>query len=156
MFSYRSSRKLHSKEQKTGRFVPYVLCSRPYCIGLCLIAVCVLTAAGFVCINAFAGPSSLTEVSLYFVDAEELKLVAERRTIIQAENTVEQIKLTVVELAKGPKTALMPVIPEETSVQQVFLDEKGCAYVDFSRELSRNHPGGTTGELVTVSSIVIR
>ena len=88
------------------------------------------------------------------MDADELKLVVEKRTINQAANTVEQIRLTVAELIKGPTLELIPTIPEETRVRTVFLDEKGCAYVDFSRDISQKHPGGTTGELVTISSIV--
>ena len=115
---------------------------------------CVLVVAGFARQDGFAQVSRSTTVSLYFVDVEELKLVAERRTISRAASTVEQIKLTVTELVKGPKTDLISTIPEETEVREVFLDEKGCAYVDFSRAISRNHPGGTTGELVTISSIV--
>jgi len=90
------------------------------------------------------------------MDTDELKLVAERRTIDQATNTVEQIKLTVAGLIEGPPptSALIRTIPEETEVREVFLDEKGCAYVDFSRAISQNHPGGTTAELVTIASIV--
>jgi len=120
---------------------------------LCLVF-CILAFAGFACEDAFAQASRSTEVSLYFVDAEEVKLVAEKRTITQAASTVEQIKLTVAELIEGPISALIPTIPEGTEVREVFLDEKGCAYVDFSRAISQNHSGGTTGELVTISSIV--
>jgi germination protein M len=95
-----------------------------------------------------------TEISLYFADAEALKLSAEKRTVNQAENTVEQIRLVVLELIKGPTTALVSTVPKGTSVQEVFLDEKGCAYVDFSRAISERHPGGTSSELVTIASIV--
>ena len=95
-----------------------------------------------------------TEISLYFADTELPKLVVEKRTINQAANIVEQIKSTVAELIKGPTTALVSTIPEGTMVREVFLDEKGCAYVDFSRAISEKHPGGTSGELVTIASIV--
>ncbi len=114
----------------------------------------VLAVASF----ARGGPSvetpGDTEISLYFADVEALKLSAERRTVNQAENTVEQMRLVVLELIKGPTTALVPTIPEGTSVHEVFLDEKGCAYVDFSRAISENHPGGTSSELVTIASVV--
>jgi spore germination protein GerM len=114
---------------------------------------CVLAAVGFAREGASAASRS-TEVSLYFLDTEELRLVAEKRTISQATSTVEQVKLTVAGLIEGPVSALIPTIPEETEVREVFLDEKGCAYVDFSYAISQNHSGGTTGELVTISSIV--
>ena len=116
--------------------------------------VLVLAVASF----ARGGPPVETsvdsEVSLYFADVESLKLSIEKRTISQTENIVEQIKLVVSELTKGPATELAPTIPAGTSVREVFLDEKGCAYVDFSAALSENHPGGTTSELVTIASIV--
>ena len=121
---------------------------------LLYLVICVLVVADFTHEDMFAGVPRSTEVSLYFVDTEELELVAERRTIDQAASTVEQMKLTVAELIKGPTTALISTIPEETKVREAFLDANGCAYVDFSRAISEKHPGGTTGELVTISSIV--
>ena len=119
-------------------------CRLPYFI------ICALVAS---IVAAEAAPRS-TQVSLYFMDTEELKLAVEKRSISQAETIIEQIKHTVAELIKGPTTALVSTIPGETEVREVFLDEKGCAYVDFSLAISRGHSGGTTGELATISSIV--
>ena len=116
--------------------------------------ICELSAAGLVCGYLSAQEARSTEVSLYFVDAEELKLAVETRIIDHPSNVVEQIRLTIGELIKGPTQALIPTIPSETKLQEVFLDERGCAYLDFSRAISQNHSGGTTGELVTISSIV--
>ena len=116
---------------------------------ICMLAVVSLARGGV----PVETPGS-TEISLYFADPEVLKLSTEKRTISQAANTVEQVRLTVVELTKGPTTALASTIPAGTLVRTVFLDEKGCAYVDFSRAISEKHPGGTTGELVTIASIV--
>ena len=121
---------------------------------LLCVMVCVLSAVGLVCGYLSAQEADSTKVSLYFVGTEELKLAVEKRTIDHASNIVEQIKLTIEELIKGPTQALMPTIPSETKLQEVFLDERGCAYLDFSRAISQNHSGGTTGELVTISSIV--
>ena len=119
-----------------------------------LVVFCVMVVAGFTCENLLAQASRSTTVFLYFIDAEELKLASERRVIDKAANIVEQIRLTIVELIMGPTKDLISAIPEETEVNSVFLDEKGCVYVDFSRAISRNHPGGTTGEMATISSIV--
>jgi spore germination protein GerM len=118
--------------------------------------ICLVTALSFSSEDALGGTPRSTGVFLYFMDTDELRLVAERRTINQAANTVEQIKLTVAGLIEGPSptSALIRTIPEETTVREVFLDEKGCVYVDFSRDISQNHPGGTTAELITIASIV--
>ncbi len=116
--------------------------------------ICMLAAVSLMRGDVFAQASPSTEVSLYFMGAEEPELVAEKRIIGQAANTLGQIKLTIAQLIRGPTANLIPTIPDGTTLREVFLDEKGCAYVDFSRAISRNHPGGTTGELATISSIV--
>lgn len=115
---------------------------------------CILLAVSLISSGDPVEVLGSTEISLYFADTEALKLVVEKRTVNQSANTVEQVKSTIVELIKGPTIALVSTIPEETTVQEVFLDEKGCAYIDFSRAISQNHPGGTSGELVTIASIV--
>ena len=112
------------------------------------------TIAGLGIRSMFAQELRSTEVRLYFMDADGLKLAVEKRTITQFDNTIEQVKLVLTELIRGPMTKLLPTIPPETGVKEVFIDEKGCAYIDFSPALSQNHPGGTTGELATISSIV--
>ncbi len=93
-------------------------------------------------------------VSLYFLDIENQRLVPERRTLDFSGNIIDQIKITLIELIRGPLTSLAHTIPQGVEVREVFLDEKGCAYINFSRALSQNHPGGTTGEMITVASIV--
>ncbi len=98
-------------------------------------------------------PGTIT-MSLYFLDNEDQRLVPERRTVDFSGNIIDQIKITLIELIRGPLTSLAHTIPQGVELKEVFLDEKGCAYVNFSRALSQNHPGGTTGEMVTVASIV--
>jgi hypothetical protein len=156
MLNYEVLEKIGNLWSETGdsrfRSILYVLEDR---FGLVSMAVCVLAALGLVYSGGLlAQVLGSTEVSLYFMDTREAKLVAERRTINQVANTVDQMKLAMTELIKGPASTLMQTIPRETEVREIFLDEKGCAYVDFSREISQKHPGGTTGELATVASIV--
>lgn len=57
-------------------------------------------------------------------------------------------------LVKGPKSReLLAVLPPETSILAVY-QRDNVVYVDFSRHLVVNHPGGSSGELVTVYGIV--
>jgi len=119
-----------------------------------LIVICILS---FVILTGgiiFAQSSGETEVFLFFLKDNELELIQEKRVIAKATNTVEQVRLTITELINGPNSNLISTIPLGTTVREVFLDEKGCAYVDFSREISQNHRGGVTGELITALSIV--
>jgi spore germination protein GerM len=56
-------------------------------------------------------------------------------------------------LIEGPESALTPTIPEGTRLLSVKI--KGTtAYVNFSGALADNHPGGSSGELQTIYSIV--
>lgn len=93
-------------------------------------------------------------MKLYFLNNDGQSLVPEARTTEHTGDIIEQIKLVLIELSRGPFSSLLPTLPRETEVREVFLDEKGCVYIDFSRELMRNHPGGTEAEIATVSSIV--
>ena len=130
---------------------------------LLLLSICMLIAMGIAIDNMVAQDTEKTEetpdensieVKLYFLDQEGNILVPEKRFISKYGDITDQMKLTLIELIRGPQTGFVPTIPQGTEVREVFLDEKQCAYVDFSRVISQNHAGGTTGELVTISSIV--
>ncbi len=94
------------------------------------------------------------EIKLYFLDQEGNNLVPEKRYISQYGNITDHIKLAILELSRGPQTALIPTVPQNIDIREVFVDEKQCAYIDLGRSIIQNHNGGTTGELFTISSIV--
>jgi germination protein M len=92
------------------------------------------------------------EVTLYFSDGDAQYLVPELRKISQTGNSVKQ---AVVELIKGPHNdSLYPTVPQTTKVNAIYVSDK-IAYIDLSPEVVRDHPGGSTGELLTVYSIVM-
>ena len=93
----------------------------------------------------------VVEVNLYFSDSQAMYLVAEKRTISQIPSLARQ---AVIELIKGPESSdFYPTIPEETQVNEVYIVDD-IAYIDLSEEIFKNHPGGSSGELMTVYSIV--
>lgn len=93
----------------------------------------------------------VVEVSLYFSDSQAMYLVAEKRKISQIPSLARQ---AVIELIKGPESSdFYPTIPEETQVNEVYIVDD-IAYIDLSEEIFENHPGGSSGELMTVYSIV--
>ena len=89
-------------------------------------------------------------VLLFFATKDAMYLETEDREI----NTSALYRHTIEELIKGPETAaLSPTIPE--GVQLINLKvEAGTAFLDFNRALVENHWGGSTGETLTVYSIV--
>ena len=93
----------------------------------------------------------MVEVNLYFSDSQAMYLVPEKRKISQIPSLARQ---AVIELIKGPENSdLYPTIPEGTQVNEVYIADD-IAYIDLSEEIFKNHPGGSSGELMTVYSIV--
>jgi germination protein M len=96
-------------------------------------------------------PEEMIEVNLYFSDSQAMYLVPEKRKIPQTTSLAKQV---VVELIKGPDSPdLYSTIPEGTRVNEVYIADD-IVYVDLSEEVFKNHPGGSSGELMTVYSIV--
>lgn len=93
----------------------------------------------------------MVEVNLYFSDSQAMYLVPEKRKIPQTPSLARQ---AVIELIKGPENSdLYPTIPEGTQVNELYIADD-IAYIDLSEEIFKNHPGGSSGELMTVYSIV--
>ena len=93
----------------------------------------------------------MVEVNLYFSDSQAMYLVPEKRKIPQTPSLTRQV---VIELIKGPENPnFYPTIPKETQVNEVYIADD-IVYIDLSEEIFKNHPGGSSGELMTVYSIV--
>ena len=94
-------------------------------------------------------------VKLYFASEKGTTLTVETREITAVSGELEQARLVIQELIAGPFTNnLGSTIPPGTKLREIYLDGNGGAYVDFSREIQDNHPGGSTGEMLTIFSVV--
>lgn len=93
-------------------------------------------------------------VTLYFSDSEGEYLVGEKREILKKGDAREEAEETVAELIKGPKGRLIPTLPLRTKLLSFQVDEKGLAKVNFNKALSKDHPGGSSAEIMTLYSIV--
>jgi len=82
-------------------------------------------------------------------------LTAEDQTIFRSAELANRAKQVLQKLLEGPKTpGLFSSIPKDTKLLEVFIDDAGVAYADFSDPISANHPGGMLNEQATVYSIV--
>jgi spore germination protein GerM len=93
-------------------------------------------------------------VTLFFSEEEGEYLVEEKREILKTARVEEEAKETVVELIKGSKGKLIPVLPSHTRLLTLQIDKDGVAMVNFDKTLSREHPGGSSAEMLTLYSIV--
>ena len=92
--------------------------------------------------------------TLYYADAEGQGLVPAQREVPLAEDPVAQGRqILAAQLAPAPEP-YVSVIPEATMLRAFYVTDRGDAFVDLSREVSANHPGGSFTELLTVYAIV--
>jgi len=89
------------------------------------------------------------KVYIYFGDSQAMNFNKEERIIetLTPERLIE-------ELIKGPdQEENIQTIPNETKLINISIEDK-TAYVNFSREIIDNHWGGSSGETMTIGSIV--
>lgn len=95
--------------------------------------------------NGFGGKT----VKLYFATKDAMGLQAEERKI-KGDLMEETIKA----LVSGPTTSqLSPTLPKDVELLSLKVKEGTCV-VNFSETLVTHHWGGSTGELLTIYSIV--
>jgi spore germination protein GerM len=94
------------------------------------------------------------EVVLYFSDSEGEYLIGEKRKILKKNEVKQEAKETILELVKGPKGKLIPTLPPRTKLIAIQINDAGMAKVNFNPALSKDHPGGSSAEMMTVYSIV--
>ncbi|MBN1547051.1 MAG: GerMN domain-containing protein [Syntrophaceae bacterium] len=92
-------------------------------------------------------------VILYFSDKNELFLVPEKRFIVKEKSPEALAKGLVEALVEGSKEGLVNTFPEKVSVKNVKIGSDRIAYVNFSRDFIKDHPGGTTAEISTIYSL---
>ena len=82
-----------------------------------------------------------------------MSLVPAQREVPYAAEVADQAR-AIVEAQITPAPPLVSAIPPGTTLRQVFVTERGDAFVDLSPEVTANHPGGSLEETLTVYSIV--
>lgn len=93
------------------------------------------------------------ELTLYFPDSDAMYLEPEVREVAQGNAPLPD--LVIQELVKGPTTEGLGIsIPKESRLVSSVKVEGGVAYVNFNKEFQSKHWGGSTGEIMTIFSIV--
>ncbi len=95
------------------------------------------------------------QVHLYFADRNNEYLMAETRSLALEKDDPLLFAETIIQsLINGPRTNLTRTLPGGTVLTAVYLDERKIAYLDFSAEISENHPGGVMTEWLSIYSII--
>jgi len=95
-------------------------------------------------------------VKIFFPTADDsILLGTEDGTIFKSSEIVNRAKQILEKLQAGPVLgALEPALPKDTKVDEIFISNKGTAFIDFNNTIITNHPGGILNEQATIYSIV--
>lgn len=91
--------------------------------------------------------------TLFYVSEDGLSLTQAQREVPFSANVGEQAR-AIVDAQLAPAAPLVSAIPPETKLRDVFVTERGDAFVDLSGEVAAKHPGGSLDEIFTVYTIV--
>jgi spore germination protein GerM len=92
--------------------------------------------------------------TLYYVTGDGAELVGAQREVPFGEPVIEQAR-RIIEAQIAPVAApLASAVPPGTTLRNLYLTEKGEAFVDLSAEVRTKHSGGSLDELLTVYTIV--
>ena len=90
----------------------------------------------------------------YYVSDDGLRLRPEEREVLLGTGTAQQARHIVEAQLEPVQAPMASAIPEGTKLKELFISDKGEAYVDLTSEVSTNHPGGSLDEILTVYTIV--
>jgi spore germination protein GerM len=92
--------------------------------------------------------------TLYYARRDGDALVPVRRDVPHADGAVAQARAVLIAQLAPVPSPFISVIPMGTTLRAFYVTTRGDAFVDLSREVSSNHPGGSFAEQLTVAAIV--
>jgi spore germination protein GerM len=99
-------------------------------------------------------PERKITATLYYVSEDGAELIGMQREVPFAEEVLEQARRIIEAQLATPPAPLVSAIPDGTSLRNLYLTDKGEAFVDVSPDVRMEHPGGALDELFTVYTIV--
>jgi spore germination protein GerM len=99
-------------------------------------------------------PGRKITATLYYVSDDGTELVGLQREVPFGEAVIDQARHIVEAQIAPAEPPLVSAIPQGTALRNIYLTDKGDAFVDLSAEVRAKHPGGSLDELFTVYTIV--
>jgi spore germination protein GerM len=91
--------------------------------------------------------------TLFYIAEDGVSLQPVQREVPFGASVAEQAR-AIVEAQLEASPPLVSAIPSDTKVRQVFVTERGDAFVDLSGDVTGKHTGGALDEILTVYAIV--
>jgi spore germination protein GerM len=92
--------------------------------------------------------------TLFYVAEQGTRLVGREQAVPEDVATTSQARLLIEQQLLAPEPPLRSAVPEGTMLLGIYISDRGDAFVDFSREINTEHPGGSLEELFTIYAIV--
>ena len=95
-------------------------------------------------------------VKIFFPTQDNSVLLGtEDSTIFKSTEVINRAKQILEKVQQGPTLpSLGPALPKDAKVDEIFISEKGTAFIDFNNLIVTNHPGGILNEQATIYSVV--
>lgn len=91
--------------------------------------------------------------TLYYVSDDGMALVPAQREVPFGATVVEQAR-AIIEAQIAGAPPLVSAVPVETTLRDVFITERGDAFIDLSSDIVAKHPGGSLDEIFTIYTLV--
>ena len=100
-----------------------------------------------------AAPVRKITATLFYVADDGMALAPAQREIPFGESVAEQAR-AIIEAQLAPAAPQVSAIPPGVTLRDVFVTERGDAFISVSGEMTARHPGGSLLELFTVYTLV--
>jgi hypothetical protein len=91
---------------------------------------------------------------LFYVSADGTRLTAVEREVVYGDGPAAQAQLIINAQLAPVAAPLVSAVPPGTTLRALYLNAKGEAYVDLSRDVVKAHTGGSLDELLTIYTVV--
>jgi hypothetical protein len=91
---------------------------------------------------------------LFYVSADGTRLTGVERDVVYGDGPAAQAQLIINAQLAPAAAPLVSAVPPGTTLRALYLNAKGEAYVDLSRDIVTAHTGGSLDELLTIYTVV--
>ena len=100
-----------------------------------------------------SAPVRKITATLFYVSEDGMALMPVQKEVPFGESVAEQAR-AIVEAQLAPGDPQVSAIPAGVTLRDVFVTERGDAFVNLSAEITARHPGGSLLEVFTVYTLV--
>ncbi len=151
---HRRSEDVKEKKKKKSTRIIYLFAIIGSIVIILILFFIILFNALFPAVDADPLKMKEKQVAIiWFSDQQELLLVGEKRYINKENDAAAQAKEVIKALLEGSKEKNINTFPAGVSLKDVKINNYGIAYVNFTKSLTKLHPGSSSSEMASINSL---